>query len=83
MDSGQRRKGAFFRVMTRKLYQRRGESFIETIAAMLIISLGMLMLAGSIISAARVNKRAENETIQVVPPPLPSAIPNASRTCLL
>ena len=72
MDGGQCGKGAFSRAMNRQRYRQRGESFIETIAAMLIISLGMLMLAGSIVTSARVNHRADNVTIQVVPPPLPS-----------
>ena len=59
--------------MKRKFRNQRGESFIETLASMLIICLGMLILAGAIVSSARVNKRAADENIQVVPSlPLPS-----------
>ncbi|MBR0283068.1 MAG: prepilin-type N-terminal cleavage/methylation domain-containing protein [Oscillibacter sp.] len=52
----------------RKRDNRRGESLVETLAAMLIISLTMLMLAGAIVTAARVNRKAANEIIQVTPP---------------
>ena len=51
----------------RKRDNRRGESLIETLAAMLIIALGMLMFAGAIVTAARVNNKAANDIIQVAP----------------
>ena len=55
-------------MMKRKRDHRRGESLMETLAAMLIISLAMLMLAGAIVTAARVNRKAANNIIQVAPP---------------
>lgn len=46
---------------------QRGESLIETLAAMLIIVLGMTLLAGAVFSSARRNKDAEGQKILVVP----------------
>lgn len=46
---------------------KRGESLIETLAAMLIITLGMTLLAGAVFSSARRNKDAEGKKILVVP----------------
>lgn len=45
----------------KKLKSGRGESLIETLAATLIIVLGMTLLAGAIVTAARVNKAAGAE----------------------
>ena len=41
-----------------RLISRRGESLIETLAAMLIIVMGMTALAGAIVTAARLNHTA-------------------------
>lgn len=46
--------------MIRKLKSNSGETLVETLFALLVVVLAMTMLAGSIISAARVNKGAEN-----------------------
>ena len=40
----------------KKLRSASGETLVETLFAMLIIALAVVMLAGSIVSAARVNK---------------------------
>lgn len=41
-----------------KLRRNAGETLAEMLVSVLIISLGMLMLSGAIIAAARVNSRA-------------------------
>lgn len=46
--------------MNRKLKSRSGETLVETLFALLVVVLAMTMLAGSIVSAARVNKGAED-----------------------
>ena len=46
--------------MSRKLKSRSGETLVETLFALLVVVLAMTMLAGSIVSAARVNKGAED-----------------------
>lgn len=43
----------------KKLRQCRGESLIETLAALLIATLALTMLPGAIIAAARTNAEAE------------------------
>ena len=47
----------------KKLKDRRGESLVELLFATLIISLGVLLLAGSIVTAAKVNRSAANDRI--------------------
>ena len=42
-----------------RLFDRRGESLIETLIAMLIVSLVMLGLSGAITSAAKINHDTE------------------------
>ena len=44
--------------MNRKLKSSSGETLVETLFALLVVVLAMTMLAGSIVSAARVNKGA-------------------------
>ena len=39
-----------------KLKNKKGESISESLVALLIVTLAMLMLSGAIVSAARVNK---------------------------
>ena len=46
--------------MKRKLKSSAGETLVETLFALLVVVLAMTMLAGAIVSAARVNKGAEN-----------------------
>lgn len=43
-----------------KLKQTKGETLAETLAAVLLISLAALILAGALVSAARVNNRTRN-----------------------
>lgn len=52
----------------RKLKSRAGESVAETLCAVLMISLVFLFLAGSIVTAARINKEIapEEKTFQRV-----------------
>lgn len=42
-----------------KLKSRAGETLVELLFSMLIISLGMMMLAGAIVTTARLNKKAK------------------------
>lgn len=46
--------------MIQKLKSNSGETLVETLFALLVVVLAMTMLAGSIVSAARVNKGAED-----------------------
>lgn len=46
--------------MKKKLKSQSGETLVETLVAMLVISVSSVMLAGSIVTAARVNKNAKN-----------------------
>lgn len=46
--------------MNQKLKNSSGETLVETLFALLVVVLAMTMLAGSIVSAARVNKGAED-----------------------
>lgn len=46
--------------MKHKLKSKSGETLIETLFALLVVALAMTMLAGSIVTAARVNKGAED-----------------------
>ena len=43
-----------------KLQEKSGETIVETLVTMLILSLAVLMLAGAVITAARINKKADN-----------------------
>lgn len=43
--------------MKRKLRSKRGESLLESMAAAMIIALALLILAGSLTAAARINRR--------------------------
>lgn len=43
------------RKTTGKLRAQRGETLVESLIAMLVITLAALMLAGSVVSSARVN----------------------------
>ena len=45
----------------KKLRTKNGESLIETLVSVIIISLGMMLLVGSIIAAARINDRSMSD----------------------
>ncbi len=47
----------------KKYSSQRGESLVESLAAMLIISMSSLILSGAVVSAARVNSRLKNEDV--------------------
>lgn len=44
----------------RKIKSKSGESIAETLVTMIILSLAVLMLAGAVVTSARVNKQADN-----------------------
>lgn len=48
----------------KKLRNTRGESLAETMAAFLIATLGLTMLPGAIVTAARVNRAAEQQYVR-------------------
>ena len=54
--------------------RNRGDSLGETLVALLIIALGMTMLAGAILSSARLNKKAAEAQS------LPDALTEQSQT---
>lgn len=43
-----------------KVYSTSGETIAETLVTMVILSLAVLMLAGAVVSAAKINKKADN-----------------------
>lgn len=47
-----------------KLKHRAGETLVEMLCSMLIISLGVLMLTGAVVSSARLNDSAQKVTNQ-------------------
>lgn len=49
--------GASFK---KKISSCSGETIAETLVTMIILSLSVLMLAGAVVTAARVNKKADN-----------------------
>ena len=46
--------------LTKKVHSRSGATIAETRVTMSILSLAVLMLAGAVVTAARVNKQADN-----------------------
>lgn len=44
----------------RKFRSTSGETIAETLVTMIILSLAVLMLAGAVVTAARINKKADN-----------------------
>lgn len=44
----------------RKSHSNSGETIAETLVTMIILSLAVLMLAGAVVTAAKINKRADN-----------------------
>ena len=43
-----------------KLRSNSGESIVETLVTMIILSLAVVMLSGAVVTSARVNQRAEH-----------------------
>lgn len=58
-----RRIAALIKETKEKLKERAGETIVETLASMVIVVLAMLMLAGAIVAAARVNAAAEDHSL--------------------
>lgn len=58
-----------------KLKSRAGETLVELLLSMLIISLGMMMLAGAIVTTARLNKSAKDLVEDNRSPALTSFVP--------
>ena len=54
------------RTLKRKLHSNSGETIAETLVTMIILSLAVLMLAGAVVTAARVNKKADNTDVAFV-----------------
>lgn len=46
--------------LKKKLQNKAGETIAETLVTMIILSLAVLMLAGAVVTTARVNKQADN-----------------------
>ena len=46
--------------LKKKLHSKAGETIAETLVTMIVLSLAVLMLAGAVVTAARVNKQADN-----------------------
>ena len=44
----------------RKICSTAGETIAETLVTMIVLSLAVLMLAGAVVTSAKVNKKAEN-----------------------
>ena len=44
----------------KKLRSNAGESIVETLVTMIILSLAVVMLSGAIVTSAKVNKKADN-----------------------
>ena len=44
----------------RKICSISGETIAETLVTMIVLSLAVLMLAGAVVTSAKVNKKAEN-----------------------
>lgn len=49
-----------FNLFRKKVRSDKGETIAETLVTMIILSLAVLMLAGAVVTAARVNKKADN-----------------------
>ena len=46
--------------LKRIVHNNSGETIAETLVTMIILSLAVLMVAGAVVTAARVNKKADN-----------------------
>lgn len=50
--------------LLKKIRSKQGETIPETLAAMLIVSLAFVILAGGIVTAARVNNKSDKQNIE-------------------
>ena len=57
----------------KKLKSRAGESLSETLIALLISSLAIMLLAGAIVAASKINARLKNEDVAFTKSQVPSA----------
>ncbi len=55
----------------KKIREKKGESIAETLVALMIVSMSLTILAGAIVSAARVNSRFDNKDKAVISPETP------------
>ena len=56
-----------FKNIRKKFKSKRGETLIETLSSLLIIVPAMVMLAGAIVTAARINHEARNSKAAEMP----------------
>lgn len=56
----QSRLGRIRRSIQNRLQSSEGETIVETLVTMIILSLAVLMLTGAVVTAARVNAKADN-----------------------
>lgn len=54
-------------MLLKKLKQKKGETLTETLGSLLIIVPGMVMLAGGLVSAAKINDQVKHSEVQVLP----------------
>ena len=59
-----------------KIRSTSGETIAETLVTMIILSLAVLMLAGAVVTSARVNKKADNTDTAFTAATTPSATKN-------
>ena len=56
-----------FRCIKKKLANKSGETLTETLGSLLIIVPGMVMLAGALVSASKINYEMKNSKVLVLP----------------
>lgn len=50
----------YFNRSVKKIQGKAGETIAETLVTMIVLSLAVLMLTGAVVSAAKVNQKADN-----------------------
>lgn len=50
----------FYRSIYKKIHGKTGETIAETLVTMVVLALAVLMLTGAVVSAAKVNQKADN-----------------------
>ena len=50
-----------------KLKSQRGETLLEVLASMVVLTIGMIILAGAIVSAGQINQRVDQAGKQELP----------------
>ncbi|MBE5825399.1 MAG: hypothetical protein E7307_02065 [Butyrivibrio sp.] len=60
------------KLLFNKLRSKRGETLTETLSSLLIIVPAMVMLAGAIVAAARINYQARNMKASELPAYIPT-----------